>query len=97
MDKAETFKETLSHLVELNNRKNLSITGVKEVENFDDKEFFLKTSQGHMLIKGTDLQLIKLDTIKGDLIIRGKINSINYLEEGNKKISKESIISKLFK
>ena len=42
-------------------------------------------------------ELIKLDTFQGTLSIKGKVNSLNYLEAGGKKASGEGMLSKLFK
>ena len=83
-----------SHNINLIQRKNISISGVKKVENFDDKEFMLNTNMGYLKISGSGLEIVKLDTDKGDLSIKGKIDSINYLDSNK---NKESIISKLFK
>ena len=44
---------------------------------------------GFILIKGEGLELIKLDTFQGTLSIKGKVNSLNYLEAGGKKVNKE--------
>ena len=78
-------------------RKNINITGVKKIDNFDENEFLLETNMGYLLIKGSNLEIIKLDTYQGDISIKGKIDSLNYLESTNKKEKNESIISKLFK
>lgn len=85
-----------THLLSLNDRKNINITGVKKIENFDDKEFLLETNMGFMIIKGSDLELIKLDTYQGDVSIKGKIDSIVYQDSKNKK-KDESVFEKLFK
>lgn len=97
MDKVREIETNLNHNVQINDRKSMLITGVKKVENFDTEEFFLETVMGYLLIKGQDLQLIKLDTLQGNLSIKGKVNSFNYLEQGKKKSSSESVLSKLFK
>ena len=86
--------ENNNHSINLIQRKSISISGVKKVENFDKKEFMLNTSMGYLKINGSSLEIVKLDTDKGELAIKGKIDSLNYLD-GNK--NKESIISKLFK
>ena len=52
---------------------------------------------GNIIIKGENLEMIKLDTIEGNVSIKGKINSLNYMENSNKKAKEESIMSKLFK
>lgn len=86
-----------SHNISITGRKNISITGVKKIENFDENEFLLETSMGYLLIKGGSLEIIKLDTYQGDVSIKGKIDSLNYIENTNKKQKSESVFSKLFK
>ena len=84
-----------NHVVKLNERKNVVLSGVKKIINFDDKEFSLDTTMGIMIIKGTGLEMIKLDTLEGNVSIKGKINMISYMEAENNKDS--SVFSKLFK
>ena len=55
MDKTENLVGNYSHSVNLVERKNMIITGVKKIENFDSEEFLLETSMGYLVIKGTDL------------------------------------------
>ena len=86
---------SFNHVVKINERKNIVLSGVKKIINFDDKEFSLDTTMGMMLIKGIDLEMIKLDTLEGNVSIKGKINMINYLDDEIKKES--SVFSKLFK
>lgn len=97
MDKTSELGNNFNHAISINERKNVLITGVKKLENFDSKEFFLESIMGYILIKGEGLELIKLDTFQGTLSIKGKVNSMNYLESGGKKVNKESMLSKLFK
>ena len=96
MDKKDR-ESNFNHLVEINERKTLVVSGVKKLDSFDSKEFFLESVMGYILIKGQDLELIKLDTWEGTLSIKGKINSFNYLDNGGKKAKEESVLSKLFK
>jgi len=88
---------TYNHSITLNERKNIIITGVKKIDSFDDEEFLLETNMGYIVIKGQGLEIIKLDTYQGNVSIKGKINSLNYMESSNKKEKEESIFSKLFK
>ena len=85
-----------SHNINITGRKNINLTGVKKIDNFDENEFLLETNMGYLLIKGKNLEIIKLDTYQGDVSIKGKIDSLSYTESTNKK-QKESVISKLFK
>ena len=83
-----------THVLKLNDRKNIIISGIKKINNFDDKEFNLESIMGNIIIKGENLEMIKLDTLEGNVSIKGKINSFSYSDT----LSKEnSILSKLFK
>lgn len=88
---------TSNHNVSITGRRNIIISGVKKIESFDDKEFLLETVMGFMNIKGSDLEIVKLDTFQGDVTIKGKIDSLVYLESSKKKNKEDSIFNKLFK
>ena len=96
MDKNNSSINNYNHSVSLLERKTLVITGVKKIDTFDKIHFILDTTMGFMIIKGEDLELIKLDTLSGNVTIKGNINSIEYLLE-NKKSNEDGIISRLFK
>ncbi|MGN1322932.1 MAG: sporulation protein YabP [Bacilli bacterium] len=85
---------SFTHVVKLNDRKNIIISGIKKIINFDDKEFNLESIMGNIIIKGENLEIIKLDTIDGNVSIKGKINSFSYNEISQKE---NSLLVKLFK
>ena len=97
MDKQENNISSYNHGISLFERKNLVITGVKKIDNFDSNQFILETIMGYMVIKGNDLELVKLDTLQGNVTIKGTVNSITYAEENSKKDKEDSIFSRLFK
>lgn len=86
----------VNHIVSLNERKSIVITGVKKIESFDNEEFLLNTNLGAMLIKGEGLEMIKLDTLEGNVSIKGRINGLTYLEDSSHP-KDSNIFSKLFK
>lgn len=94
MDKETT---PVNHTVNIIKRSSINISGVKKIDNFNDKEFLLETIMGEMCIKGLNLEIVKLDTYQGDVSIKGKIDSIIYKSDKDKKNNEESIFSKLFK
>jgi len=98
MEKIREINEnvSLSHNISLIERKNITLTGIKKLNSFDDTEFFVDSVKGSILIKGEGLELINLDTYTGKLSIKGKIDSVNYLD-GNKKNKGENIVARLFK
>lgn len=89
-------KENYNHSVSIADRKNILLSGVKKLNSFDESEFFVDSIMGSIIIKGDNLELVKLDTFQGNLSIKGKLNSITYLEDKTK-IKAENIISRLFK
>lgn len=88
---------TGNHNITIGQRKSINITGVKKIENFDKLHFLLDTTMGFLVIKGNDLELIKLDTLSGNLTIKGSIDSLDYILENKKNNKEESILSRLFK
>ena len=86
---------TSSHSISINERKNISISGVKKIDSFDNEEFLMDTVMGYMIIKGAELEIVKLDTFQGNVVIKGKINSLSYTDSDKKK--EEGVFSKLFK
>lgn len=95
MDKNDIITN-YNHNITINERKNIVITGVKKIDSFDDEEFLLETSMGFLIIKGTNLEIIKLDTYQGNVSIKGKINNINYMEN-SKKEKENNTFFKMFK
>ena len=97
MDKQENSINSYNNVINLFERKSLVITGVKKIENFDSEQFLLETIMGFMVIKGSELELVKLDTLQGNVSIKGNVSGINYVEENTKKNKEESIFNRLFK
>lgn len=94
MDKE--INNLISHNVTISDRKNIMISGVKKIESFDNEEFLMETNMGYILLKGSELEIIKLDTYQGNVSIKGKFNSLIYMDS-TKKEKDEGMFSKLFK
>ena len=86
----------ISHSIKVLERNNIFISGTKKVHNFNENEFLISTVMGNLNIKGNNLELIKLDNNYVNICIKGKINSVSYLEgvDGDKE---NGFFSKLFK
>ena len=96
MDKESSTINNYNHSDSLHERKTIVITGIKKIDNFDKLHFILETTMGFMVIKGEGLELIKLDTLAGNVTIKGTIDSINYVVD-NKKKEEDGIFNRLFK
>ena len=70
----------LPHKLTLNERKNLTPTGVSEVVSFDDSTAVLRTGLGTLVVQGTDLQLKTLSLDGGQVAVDGNISSLVYEE-----------------
>ena len=97
MDKVKELDDSFNHGITLSERKNLVVTGVKKIDSFDSFEFLMDTTLGFLHIKGSELEIIKLDTYQGNVSIKGKIDSMIYMDNGLSKSKEESFLSKLFK
>lgn len=84
------------HDVMMRGRRLLDITGVKQVESFDNEEFLLETVMGFLAIKGQNLQMKNLDVDKGIVSIKGKIFDLVYLDDQHGEKAK-GFFSKLFR
>lgn len=89
-------KETVSHSINIVERKSISLTGVKKIDSFNSNEFLLDSNMGYITLKGNNLEIVKLDTFQGNVSIKGTINSISYSDKYNKQ-KEESVFNKLFK
>ncbi len=87
---------SLMHGINLNERKFAYITGVMKIESFDEEEFLIETNMGYLAIKGSMLEIVRLDTKDGILSIKGNIDSFAYFDN-LKKDTKNSFLDKLFK
>lgn len=97
MDKEKEIRD-YNHVLNLIDRKNVSVSGVKKVDSFDSEEFLIESVMGYIVLKGEGLEMLKLDTREGVVTIKGYVNSINYVDDKtNKKDKDNSIISRLFK
>jgi len=96
-NQAININSNLKHNLSLTDRKELLVTGVKNIESFDSEEFLIETNLGFLHIKGSNLTLDKMDNENNELIIKGQINSLSYVSNQKGKESKGNIFKKLLK
>lgn len=93
MIEEKTFK-TAHHMI-LENRKNLTVSAVKDVDSFDEKMVVMYTQMGMLIVKGADLHINKFNMESGELILEGVIDQICYSDEEKRTAS--GFFTKLFK
>ena len=96
MERQESSINNYNHSINMLERKTLVISGVKKIDTFDNLHFILDTTMGYMIIKGQDLDLVKLDTLSGNVTIKGMIDSLEYLPD-KKNHNEEGLFSRIFR
>ena len=81
------------HSLSLSSRKDLKITGISDVDSFNEEIIVAYTDYGELIIRGKNLKMENLSIDSGQLQIKGDINSLAYAEARNGK----SVFSKIFK
>lgn len=71
------------HAVTMDDRCKMSITGVEDVENFDETEIVMRTSQGNLIVRGSGLHIGKISLDVGEMRVEGLINELCYEESGS--------------
>jgi len=74
----ERIRPGLGHRVVLEEREQLMISGVAEVESFDEGTIHLTTRQGGLEIQGEGLHIEKLSLDGGDLKVEGLVTALIY-------------------
>ena len=69
------------HQLELVGRERLTVSGVEDVERFDETGIIMSTAAGTLVITGEDLHIDKLSLDGGELHVDGRIDSVSYEEE----------------
>ena len=64
----------------IENRQKLRLTGVKDVDNYDEEAVSVQTQQGDLVIHGQNLKITKLDVESVELLVDGLISSFFYQE-----------------
>lgn len=73
---------TLPHNLVLEDRRSLTVSGVSDVDSFDEQTVIVFTEMGELTVRGEQLHINKLSVDTGDLSIEGKITSLTYTDDG---------------
>ena len=71
----------MQHRLELEGRERLLVTGVEEVERFDEEEIVMNTTAGTLVVGGSQLHIGKLNLDGGELHVDGRIDSVTYEDD----------------
>ena len=70
-----------AHHIILEEREQLSVSGVEEVESFDENTIVMSTVKGTLVVRGEDLHIEKLSLDGGDMKVEGSVDSLTYEDD----------------
>ena len=83
----------VQHQLTLEGRERLTVSGVEDVERFDESSIVMSTTAGTLVVSGENLHIGKLSLDGGELHVDGQIDSLSYEESGR---SGGGLLSRLF-
>ena len=84
-----------AHRLELDGRESLTVSGVEDVERFDETGIVMSTAAGTLVVTGEDLHIGKLNLDGGELHVDGSIHTLLY-EDTVSKGSRGGLFRRLF-
>ena len=87
--------EKQNHIFSVQMRKDMSISGVKSVESFDENEVVLQTLDGEMTVEGSGMRIGILDTDRGVVTLSGRIDAVLYTADADEQ--KKGFFGRMFR
>ena len=75
----------LKQEIRISDRKRLVLTGVEDVQSFDETSIILKTNLGMLAVDGKGLHIDSLSTDTGELLVTGEIGGVVFFEPAEPK------------
>ena len=83
--KPDTIETAGASSILITDRKLLELHGVLRVEDFDNGQVNLETTQERLVVRGRDLHVAQLLLEKEELSLEGEIDSLSFEEAPGKK------------
>jgi len=82
------------HSIIMENRKILHLSGVHDVDSFDENTIVLLTELGQLTVRGLCLHISRLDQQTGEMDIDGEIGEMVYTDSP---MEKQGFFARLFR
>lgn len=76
--------QSLPHNLVLEDRRMLTVSGVSDVDSFDEETVIVFTDLGELTIRGSNLHINRLSVEVGELTVEGNISALIYAEDTRK-------------
>ncbi|MBQ4645573.1 MAG: sporulation protein YabP [Clostridia bacterium] len=70
----------LPHSIIMEDRKKLSVSGVTDIDSFDEQTIIAITDLGELTIRGWNLHITRLNLEQSELLVDGEISSLTYTD-----------------
>ena len=81
MNEMKQPQSVTRHELCLKDRRNMTVSGVKEMISFDEQNVRMNTVLGELSVDGEGLRVKVLDVERGNVVLEGKIDGIFYPDE----------------
>ena len=71
----------MPHQLILEDRRALTVSGVSDVDSFDEQTIIVFTDMGELTVSGTGLHINKLSIETGELTMEGNIQGLSYNDD----------------
>lgn len=71
-------KPKVPHNIIMEDRHSLTVSGVSDIDSFDEQTVIVYTEMGELTVKGDELHINRLSLELGELLIEGNIDAIIY-------------------
>ena len=68
------------HSLSLDDRCKMNVSGVEDVESFDESMIVMRTSQGDLIVRGSGLHMGRISLDTGEMRVEGLISELSYEE-----------------
>ena len=91
----DKFSAAPPHNLIVEARARAMVSGVIDVESFDENEIIMATTMGVLFIRGSGLRIERLSLDTGDVAIEGRVDRVEY--EDNIREQGGGFFARLFK
>ena len=74
----EEKKSMGAHNLILEERGSLTVTGVEDIDSFDDQTVVIYTGLGELTVRGNQLHIERIDLQAGELELQGQVDALTY-------------------
>ncbi len=94
MSNSRNDEQCRPHNIIMEQRSKLVLSGVLDVDAFEEDNVQLKTTKGNLTVRGSNMKMESYQSEIGDLVMNGNIYALVYLDDNSKK---EGFFSRLLR